>query len=342
MTIRFDRHEKVARYLDPRNDYQEATIRCEIRRDPLTGRSGRVAHVLGFRLQPVDFTAMIEESRAHCPFCPERVFQMTPKFPSDVVPEGRVQRGEAVVFPNLAPYDEHSAVVAMTREHFVPMAGFTPALLADALGAAQGYFRHVQRQPRTTYAQTFWNYFPASGGTQIHPHLQLFASDTPGDLAERELAASQRYFAQEGSVYWADLLQAEERAEERFLARGAHSAWLTSFVSESLLSDVLVIFPGVRTMLDLNEAALDEFCRGVSQVLKGLAAQDVYSFNLAFFVGKADRQDFWLHARLAPRVYMAPRLWGPDTSALQFMYGEHFMVRSPEDAAAALRGVIML
>ncbi|HEV7128030.1 MAG TPA: hypothetical protein VGN32_11385 [Ktedonobacterales bacterium] len=342
MPIQFERREKVARYLNPRDDDQEATIRCEVRRDPLTGRSGRVAHVFGFHLAPVDFTQMIADSRATCPFCPARVFAVTPKFPAAVIAAGRVQRGEAVVFPNLAPYDEHSAVVAMTHTHYVPMTGFTPALLADAFGAAQDYFQQVQRQPATTYALTFWNYFPASGGTQIHPHLQLFASDTPGDLMERELAASQRYLAAEGRPYWADLLDAEERQAERFITRGQHTAWLTSFVSESLLSDLLVIFPERRTMLDLTDGALDEFCRGLSQALAQLASQGVYSFNLAFFSGTADREDFWLHARLAPRVYMAPRLWGPDTSALQFMYHEHFMVQSPEEAAQRMRGAIPL
>src|SRR5215831_15935759 len=102
MPIRFDRREKVARYLDPRTDYQEAAIACEVRRDPLTGRSGRIAHVLGFRLMPVDFNQMIAESRSGCPFCPDRIFALTPRFPSDIVAEGRIQRGQAVVFPNLA------------------------------------------------------------------------------------------------------------------------------------------------------------------------------------------------------------------------------------------------
>jgi galactose-1-phosphate uridylyltransferase len=170
----------------------------------------------------------------------------------------------------------------------------------------------------------------------------LFASDTPGDLMERELVASQRYLAEEGRVYWADLVEAEERAGERWLARGKHSAWLTSFVSESLLADTQVIFPGLRTMHDLTDGALDEFCRGLTQLLARLAETGVYSYNLAFFAGHAAREDFWLHARIAPRVYMAPHLWGPDTSALQFMYHEHFMVRSPEEAATALRGAIVL
>jgi galactose-1-phosphate uridylyltransferase len=341
MPICFERREKVARYLDAQTG-EERRIACEVRRDPLTGQSGRVAHVLGFHLAPVDFTAMIEQSRAACPFCPERVLAVTPRFPTDVAPEGRVQRGEAVAFPNLAPYDEHSTVVVMTSQHYVPPDGFTPAILRDAFEAARGYFRQVQQLPHTDYTLIFWNYMPASGGTQIHPHLQIFATDTPGNALETELAASRRYFVAEGHSFWGDLTREEQRLGERFVAAGRHTAWLTSFVSQSLLADTLAIFPGQRAIMDVPDEALDEFCRGLAQVLGLLASEGVYSFNMAIYSGTSDRDDFWTHARISPRVYMTPRLWGTDTSALQHLYGEHYMVRTPEALAAALRDTMNL
>jgi galactose-1-phosphate uridylyltransferase len=149
----------------------------------------------------------------------------------------------------------------------------------------------------------------------------------------------------EGRPYWLDLVAEEERQGERFIARGAHTAWLTAFVSQSLLADTLVVFPNHHTLLDLDDAALDEFCRGLAQTLGQLAAEGVYSFNLAWYAGAVDGRDddhSRLHARLSPRVYMTPRLWGTDTSALQHLYHEHFMVRAPEAAAAGLRPVLDL
>jgi UDPglucose--hexose-1-phosphate uridylyltransferase len=345
MAIRFERREKIARYLDPRANYAETAIACEFRRDPLTGRSGRVAHVLGFQLLPVDFAPLIAASRMGCPFCPERVFSVTPRFNAEVAPnepEGRIVRGEAVLFPNLAPYDEHSAVAAISRAHYVPLQDVTTSLLRDAFEACRTYFRAVQRLPNTTYGLVFWNYLPASGGTQIHPHLQLFATDTPGNALEEELAASARYLQIEGRSYWADLLDTEERLGERMVARGTHTVWLTSFVSQSLLADTLILFPNQRTLADLPNAALNEFCDGLVQALGVLARQGVYSFNVAFYPATVDHEDFWLHARLSPRVYMTPRVWGTDTSALQHLYGEYFMVQTPEAAAQTLRGAVHL
>ncbi len=342
MPLRFERRQKVARYLDPRTGFQETTIACEMRRDPLTGRSGRVAHGLGFHIRPLDVAPLIAASQPSCPFCPDRLFEVTPTFPSEIVPEGRLKLGEAVLFPNIVPYDEHSAVTAMSQEHYVPLGNFTHRQLFDAFRVCQQYLHAVQRHPQTTYALVFWNYFPASGGTQIHPHLQILATDTPGNALEEELTCSVRYSREQGRSYWADLLVAEEHLGERWVARGAHSAWLTGFVSQSLLADTLILFPEIQTIVDLSDEGLDEFCRGLGQALHHLASQGVYSFNLAWFSGVAGSQEMCLHARLSPRLYLTPSLWGTDTTALQHLYQEHFMVQTPEVVATALRQVIQL
>jgi UDPglucose--hexose-1-phosphate uridylyltransferase len=342
MPIRFERRQKMARYLDPRSGFQETVIACELRRDPLTGRSGRVAHGLGFRMHPVDFAPLAAASQPSCPFCPDRLFEVTPRFPPQIVSEGRLQRGEAVIFPNLVPYDEHSAVTVICREHYVPSGSFTHSQLFDAFHVCQDYLHTVQRHPQTTYALVFWNYFPASGGTQIHPHLQVLATDTPGNTLEEEINWSSRYYQENGRSYWAELLSVEEGLGERWVARGAQSAWLTDFVSQSLLADILILFPEIQVFGDLTAEGLDEFCRGLGQALRLLASQGVYSFNLAWFSGVAGSQEMCLHARLSPRLYLTPSLWGTDTTALQHLYQEHFMVQAPEAAAAALRQAIHL
>ncbi len=182
MRIEFCRQEKTARCLDPRKGFEESRVGTEIRWDPLTGESARLGHFVGFKFLPVDFTREIEESRPGCPFCPERILEVTPKFPPDLVPNGRVQRGEAVVFPNLSPYGEHSAVAVMCREHFIAPSGFTPPMLSDAFRACIDYFDHITHLPGTDFTIISWNYMPAAGSSQVHPHLQVYASEAPGSL----------------------------------------------------------------------------------------------------------------------------------------------------------------
>src|SRR5205085_12047968 len=106
------------------------------------------------------------------------------------------------------------------------------------------------------------------------------------------------------------------------------------------LADTLILFPEHQTIGDLSAEALDEFCRGLGQALEYLASQGVYSFNLAWFCGVG--QQMCLHARLSPRLYLTPSIWGTDTTALQHLYQEHFMVQTPEAAASALQQAIKL
>ncbi|HYA43416.1 MAG TPA: hypothetical protein VEF34_19095 [Syntrophobacteraceae bacterium] len=342
MKIEFRRQEKIARCLDPGKGFAEAQVRTEIRWDPLTGESARVGHFVGFQLLPVDFSREIERSRARCPFCPERVLEITPKFPSDLIAGGRIQRGEAIVFPNRSPYDEHSAVAVMCREHFVPPSGFTPQILFEAFQVCIDYFDHIAHLPGADFALVSWSYMPPAGSSQVHPHLQVYATDIPGNFLGTELAASLRYFEAEGRPYWTDLIDEEERRGERMIARGRHTAWLTAFVSLSVLSDALVIFPEARTMKELSEEALEEFSVGLAQVLGYLDSQGIYSFSLGWFPGLLEGKHFRLHARLTPRLYIAPQVWCTDAPTLSYLYRDHFMIRTPEDLALGLRSVIRL
>ncbi|MDY6910533.1 MAG: hypothetical protein SWC40_11460 [Thermodesulfobacteriota bacterium] len=343
MRIEFRRQEKIARCLDPRKGFAESQVRTEIRWDPLTGESALVGHFVGFKLEPVDFTRQIEESRPNCPFCPERVLDHTPKFPTDLVPGGRVERGEAVVFPNLSPYGEHSAVAVMCREHFIAPSGFTPSMLSDAFLACIDYFDHITHRPGTDFAIVSWNYMPAAGSSQVHPHLQAYASDVPGSLLAAELAASRRYCEAEGRPYWTDLIEEEERRGERLVARGRYTAWLTAFVSLSPLADIMVIFPEVGTMKELSKEALEEFSRGLCQCLGHLGSLGIYSFSLGWFPARKEGDNhFRLHVRLSPRLYVAPRVWCTDTPTFSYLYREPFMFRTPEELARGLRSVIRL
>ncbi len=48
--MEFDRVRKTTRYLDAHRGFRDAVrIDSEIRRDPLTGRTGQIAHFVGFR-----------------------------------------------------------------------------------------------------------------------------------------------------------------------------------------------------------------------------------------------------------------------------------------------------
>jgi hypothetical protein len=88
--------------LHPAHGDDPVTMRLEIRRDPLTGHTARVLPPSGLMVpERYDLGALADETRAHCPFCPERIDAAVPRFRSRIVPEGRIGVGEAVLFPKL-------------------------------------------------------------------------------------------------------------------------------------------------------------------------------------------------------------------------------------------------
>ena len=120
---------------------------------------------------------------AFCPFCPENVLKVTPCFPPEIVPEGRMTRGDMVLFPNLAPYDSLGAVATLGSEHFIPMTAIEPERIVNGFSLAMDFFRRVQdlNHPEAVYHIINWNYMPASGSSLIHTHLQVFStSSAPG------------------------------------------------------------------------------------------------------------------------------------------------------------------
>jgi len=341
MTLRFSRQRREGSYLVPAESggLRKVRLAVELRRDPLTGRSGRLAHFQGFRIHPADISEAVAASRANCPFCPERVLEVTPQLPSRVAPLGRIHKGEAILFPNISPYDRHSVVVVLTREHFLPPQGFTPQQLADGLGAARAYFLALAPAARGTCSLVTWNYMPLAGATQVHAHLQGFSTNRPGALLEEEVRRSRSFHRRHGHSYWAELIGQERDLGERFLAQGRHSAWMTSFVSRSVISDVEAIFPQAQSLEELSPAAIEEFATGLTTAIRHFGQEGVVAFNLALYPAphRERTPHFWLHARLSPRIYFMPSIRGSDSTSWQHLLDEPFMVRSPEVLAERLR-----
>ncbi len=340
MGIEFKKQDRVAAFLNPFQNFERTETRCQIRRDPLTGRSGRLAHFIGIKPPAPDFEKIIEDSGKNCPFCPENVFTMTPKFDPDEIPEGRLEKGESVLFPNLLPYDAHSALAVLCSQHYKRLSEFTPGIFTDAFANCRNYLDRVIADKNETYGLVTWNYMPAAGSSQVHPHLQVYAGQTPGNFPERLISSGQEYYREHGRPYWEDYLAAETHSMERFVTSGDHTTWLTDFVSLSALTDVIAIFPERQTLFDLDAAAMEEAARILDQVLKYLDEQGVYSLNMAWLPALQGQNEHWLQLRISPRMYMAPHVWCTETPSLVYQYQESFMIWSPEETAGQLREFI--
>jgi galactose-1-phosphate uridylyltransferase len=340
--VEFRVEKKRARLHDPRQGFAAVEVESEVRYDPLTGNSARICHFAYGSTRPPDLAAIAESTRAECPFCPERIEAVTPRFPDDLVAGGRLRRGGAVVFPNLFPYDDVSGIAAMCAEHFVAMDAVPVQTVVDGLTAARDFLRATAGRVAggTGYGIVTWNYMPASGGSQVHPHMQVVATANAANALRRELAAAEAWLARRGRPFAAELLDAE-REGPRWIGEEGGIAWLAPFAPSGLLGDAAAIFADRTAVTELTDADIAAFAQGLVRVLRGFAAQGLWSFNLCFMpdaFGQRSRRHA-LGARLLPRFYLNPRLHVSDVAYMHLLLEERFSMTYPEEVAARLRAV---
>ncbi len=339
--IDFKREVRAARLLtrDGAGAFAESAVPIEFRFDPLTGQSCRLVRYSTDRIIRPDLAALEKRSRElPCPFCAPLVTQVTPRFPPDIVPAGTIRRGGAFAFPNAGPYDVYGTVVVISGEHFVPPDRFNLETVHHALLAAHSYLKSVRRaDPKARHHFIAWNYMPPSGGSLVHPHLQANAGYHPTNFQKLLLQASRRYFKKHGSNYWSDLLEQERLTGERYAGRLGRTHWLTSFAPEGRLADILVLFPGKASVLELTQDDLRDFAAGLLKVFGYLEGLNLISFNMSTFSG-FDRGEFWAQARITPRGLL---LYSPIETSDQFYYqilqDENICILPPEDACIRLK-----
>jgi UDPglucose--hexose-1-phosphate uridylyltransferase len=337
----FRRAPRVARLHDPRREFALTDVQSEIRYDPLTGDSSRICHFSLTAAPPPDIAAIAEARRPSCPFCPDRVMKVTPRFPEDLVPGGRFRLGDAVIFPNLFPYDDLSAVLVPGPEHLVSAGDLPEALVTAGLSAARDFL--ATTIPRLgkddLYGLVTWNHMPPAGGTQLHPHMQVVATTEPGSAIRRELAAESAFLDAHGRPFASALLGAEEAAG-RVVGRSGDWTWFVPFAPTGVLGDCRAVLPGKASVLDLTDGDVAAFSNGLRRALRGFAASGLWSFNLTFFPDRTGERSgrHSLSARLLPRLYLDPVLHVPDANYLNLLLGEHFSMAWPEEVASRLRG----
>jgi UDPglucose--hexose-1-phosphate uridylyltransferase len=340
-TVEFRREPRLARLHDPRRGFALTEVGSEIRYDPLTGESARICHFSLPSAPPPDIAAVAAARRPTCPFCPEKVGVVTPRFPEELVPGGRFRRGGAVVFPNLFPYDEISAVLVPGAEHFLGAGDVPEALVVAGVSTARDFLRETLPRAGTgdLYGLVTWNHMPPAGGTQLHPHLQVVATSEPGNAVRRELAAEAAWLERHGRPFGPELLAAEERAG-RVVGQTGDWTWVVPFAPSGVLGDCRAVIPGKATLLELDDADVAAFAAGLRLALRGFAGAGLWSFNLTFFPDRAGERSgrHQLSARLLPRLWIDPVLHVPDANYLHMLLGDRFSMVWPEEVAERLRG----
>lgn len=205
-----------------------------------------------------------------CPFCRDRVEEVTPCFPDG----SRIVKGESLTFPNLFPYAEWHTVTVITRAHHVDQ--FSHTQIGDAI---RGMMESLDG--KEGYPSINWNYLSSAGASIAHPHLQGLVDRRPPALAERYLDGGFRYLLRNGRSYWDDLVK-EERSGPRYLF-GDEICWLAQAVPLGE-REVRAVIP--VSSLDNFEPYLDTFVDGLLSILSLYQSLGTHAFNMSLFFDK--------------------------------------------------------
>jgi UDPglucose--hexose-1-phosphate uridylyltransferase len=337
--MKFEAVQKETIILDPKNNMARKSIPSEIRKDPLTGRNSRICHFMALKWDKPDFEKLVAGTEAWCPFCPDNVMKVTPCFPEEILPEGRIISDDMVLFPNIAPYDSLSAVATMGSLHFIPMREITSERIAQAFRLAMEFFRKVHStvHPESIYHIINWNYMPASGSSLIHPHLQVFATSVAPNLMREELDAAQTYLRTNGTNYWDDLVKAEEASGERYLGRIGRTTWLTAYAPMGVAGDVLSVVDCIQSTTELTDDDLSDLSVGLTKAMAAYDKMGIYNFNMNFFTGAEGDEHARVHLLFSPRTFLNQVLGSSDVAALRNLFNETICMAFPEEISVMLK-----
>lgn len=331
MSIQFLKKDEWSNFYDSHGNLIKRNT--EVRFDPLTGETSRIIFDGGLALTPPDYTKVAEQTGGpKCPFCPENLLKMTPIFQKEITEQGRIFQGEAVVFPNLFPYSKHNGVVIFSSQHFVRLEEFTTKLMKDAFIAAQTYIQNVIASDKEArYASINWNYLPQSGGSVLHPHIQVIVSDTATNY---QSLVNEKVEALEGD-YFTSLYETEKTLGERWIGEIGHVAWMHAYAPKGH-NDFVAIFPEIFSIADIEEQDWMDFAEGLKAIFATLNEQGFASFNMALNVSIDAESKQAIHVRLIPRFTIG-MLDTSDINFFQALHQEPLTYKMPEEVAAKAR-----
>jgi UDPglucose--hexose-1-phosphate uridylyltransferase len=333
MAIRFRCESLVSRFQNP-GDVGYTERKLQVRFDPLLGNSSRIAE--GVKLQ-TSIDAALASFRApdtNCPFCADRIENVTPRIAPEITPVGRIRVGETVLFPNLVPYSKYAAVAAFTARHWLDLHDFTPALIADNLAASLNYIRAVTKADADArFCAYNINYLYPSGGSLPHSHSQLYVDPFPTSMMRMQHAAVAAYGNANRRCFWNDLVAEETARAERIISCDGPVIWMTPFAPLGF-NEVRAVLCERATLLELLHTDIQALASGISRVLAWYDSIGYNSFNLALYSGELGRDTAdRVNLTMVTRTAMVP-FYRSDSMYLERLHWEAAVDRTPEEIAA--------
>ncbi len=343
--ISFHLEKQVARFINPLKNNKLDSQEIEVRYDPLLGHQSVLnrdlkdkASILFPDTDKDYLLEVVKESEAHCFLCSGRWKDTTPRYPDELIPGGRLIKGEVVLFPNLFPLFEYHPVVMLGEKHYRDLNDFSASLLADALTVCLEFIeRCFRNDPSAKYFTINANYLFPAGSSVVHPHLQIIGGPVPVTHQKDLIERSSSYHESNGSVYWNDLIEKEKKIGRRWIGELKGGCLITSF-SPIGQNEVQIIWPSKRHFLEWDDGDVKFAAVGISNVLNVYHSMNFSTFNFSIFSGSLDGSDdsFRCMMRIITRQNVVPN-HRTDDYYFQKLLRDEIILVPPEKLAEKIR-----
>jgi UDPglucose--hexose-1-phosphate uridylyltransferase len=339
MKLLFDTQRIQASFLSSAGNNVQHDI--EVRTNPVTFRTCRITHA---RLKEKDpGTEKLPprppeaDNPEGCPFCHPQLLKSTPQIHPDLYPNGRMQEGDSVLFPNLFPYGKYSAVSLFDNQHFVEIGKASLLSYANSLKNCSGYLKKVLEFDRQAiYMAITQNHLPSAGGSLVHPHFQIQADNIPSNHHRFLQNRAGQYFQDTGGLLFSDYLEHEKKEGSRYIGKTGDWEWMAAFAPEGFF-ELWAILPGKFSITCLSDTSLQNLARGILNAQRFYRSLSRNGYNLGILsVETTPESMLELRCVMLVRSNYAP--WARnDHTGFEVMLGDMATFTSPEETARNAR-----
>jgi galactose-1-phosphate uridylyltransferase len=338
-----DRRQSVAVFSDGNEKCDD--VYCAL--DPLSGDATLVTVRPVPPQRPESVALLDEATRSRCPFCPERIEAMATFLPSylrqfidssdglpgaEVVdgPGGsfKIRYGDCWALANIAGYDEPSILIIAGEKHVYDIEAMPDETLVRALRRGVGVLGALWRPGARVgalspylfrYPFLAWNFLPASGGSLLHPHLQLILSAAPGAYLGAMIDRSRARALETGSDLFSDLW--DRKLKHFQICEDVIDYACVWPAPRGVLGEVAIFFPRARHLSDLSASDIRSLAAVIKKAMRAIRDRfGGYSFNLGFLTPRFAGDVVPVQARLVFRIYNSPTLDSPDATFFDYVY----------------------
>jgi len=224
--------------------------------------------------------------------------------------------------------------------HYIATGDFTNEHYHHAFEAALSYLGQVLAlDPAATYQAITQNHLPSSGGSLVHPHLQVNASAVPTTYHALMEAALRSYTLSTGRTYIQDVIRLE-REGPRCLAEFEQTFWMVPFAPAGQ-QEVLGIAKNDPSLHRFSPGTWMEIITGIRAIQRYYRTLGINSFNLAIYEFPQPESYASVMIRMIARNNYQPYPRN-DMTYRETMLWEPSIEYYPEDMATALASLLSL